>query len=167
MNSQVELKFRTYNKGRQVQKDVLGTMTRMMKSGDCHAPKQPLVVAVSRAQIKLESLAQGEGGLGGVEFTPGTKATVEVLAGLHRVEAARSASVYLRVRLTKLQKQLDRYGTEGSSDSEGERASGDGLGFAELAEREVGLTKDIIESIETWPVKFYDIGTFQPHSTLL
>ena len=63
-------------------------MTSMMKVRECHSSNNPLILAVRRDSIKLESLTEEGGDLKAVEFVLPDQVTLEVLAGMHRVYAA-------------------------------------------------------------------------------
>lgn len=159
-NTRVALKFRTYNQGREIQEDLIRSMVERMKLGQCSSLTNPLIIAVDVAKIDPECLSirgadeDQPGALKKVRFTTAAPASLEVLAGMHRVRAARRASSQLRTRLGKLEKQLGvEPNTQDPSEEHNEenpfvRALGDEL-------REV---KDVIELVENWPVRFYDMG---------
>lgn len=159
-NSRVALRFRTYNPGREIQEDLLRSMVERMKLGQCSSASNPLIVAVDLAMVNTESLTicdanqtQPEG-LKKVIFNTSAPVSLELLAGMHRVKAARIASEQLRARFRKLDQRLSTQpNPEAFPPEQGEN---DPLLFA--LRDELAVVKNVIELVEHWPVHFYDIG---------
>ena len=159
-------KMKTFNPGREVQKDLVKYMAGMMKSGDCSSDVNPLIVAVDAALIDLESLTKNPAQLGTVQFQTTDVVPFELLAGMHRVLAALEASKVLREQLRKLNSQLDTEVPHG--DDSGEEPNVDEedkptrtqrqQAMIDAVERQLEGVKEIIEMVELWPIHFYDIG---------
>jgi hypothetical protein len=170
-NANVLLQFGTYNPARVLQNDVFQSMVDMMKNGECPNRAHPLIVAVELGNIQLHSLTtkgdDDEPGtmLGAVEFVS-TPVTLQVLAGMHRVAAAQEASAALRSRLKKLVALEGKSQPRNIEDEDGEDGVPDEetQQIAEMARKEGECTKRLIERLENWPVRFYDIGTSKYHS---
>ena len=160
-NQRVTLKFGTFNPGRKTQNDLLRSMTERMKLGECNSESNHLIVAVEGSKIRPESFTldpttqDGRRKLKTVTFSTSGSVTLEVLAGMHRVKAARSASAALRLQLNNLQK---RFGS-GREDSEGE--GNEDRPLFDAVENEMAALKDVVELVEEWPVDFYNIGETQ------
>ena len=162
VNGLVDLRLLTYNQARRLQGDALRTMTGMMKLGVCRSADHPLVVAVKRSSVKAESLAGAGAALKPVRFAgAGTKVPIEVLAGMHRVTAVRAASEHLRARLAKVEKLSSKAAAAkgpDSDDDDDERPAGPDRDVSAAYEAEEAASREVLERIETWPVKFYDLG---------
>jgi len=159
-----KLMMRTYNPGRQVEQELVRYMVGMMSSGDCRSDSNPLTIAVDGGLIDQRTLTKEAGELTEVRFLGTGSVTLELLAGMHRVLAAREASKALRGRLEKLEKQLGDEADGEAGDEEyveGEdRPPRDRQQEERTAavERQLEGLKGMIESVETWPIQFYDIG---------
>lgn len=161
-------------------------MTEMMKSGECYSKANPLVVAVDSSLLRQELLAKDTEKFEDppkVKFKGPAPVKLELLAGMHRVKAARIASGALRSQLEKVERRSGRVqknlrrggsmdGREATDDGEAsdEEVATDELptGDSQLGDDLEQATEDLaewikrtIESVETWPVRFYDIGLLQ------
>jgi len=170
----ISIKLKTFNPARGTDEELVRYMTAMMTSGDCRSEANPLIIAVDPKLVIAETLTKDPADVGAVQFVPGKQVALELLAGMHRVVAARRASQHLRELCQKLLKQLGRGGQEGQ-EGVGDKPNGEGE-VDELEEetqtsqerqhqervaaleRQVEKLKEMIEAVETWPVKFYDIG---------
>lgn len=173
-STQRGMKFNTYNEGRKIQESVRRKMFEMMKFGECYSEKYPLIVAVQGSQVDAESLADGyptpSTKLVDVKFVAPGPTSLELLAGMHRVVAARAVSATLGDRLRKVKDQLERHRRQGAEDEGGADAEnpsdssgrGSRLAYASALTVDVDETKEIIEKVEKWAVQFYDLSSFHP-----
>ena len=162
------LKFGTYNSGRTLQDDLYQAMVGMMKIGDCTSADNPLILAVEPGHINLDTLnEQGNvvGKLKDIEFLD--RPPLELLAGMHRVHAARAVSKYLRTLLRKLENSTPgRRPLERAGDGSDEDGPTDEVTQATKAfEAEINWVKSTLALVEVWPVHVYDIGGFYFHRT--
>lgn len=155
-NKAIDFRFNTYNRGRTLQPDVFRTMVDMMSVGDCPNVRDPLVVAVDITLVDIHSLAH-EGSPNPLKTVPLTNGAVplELLAGMHRVLAARAALGTLKKHLKVLRIRKDN--TDG--------ATPDGKAAAKTTKAAIEAASAAIKLIKTWPVRFYSIGTFGPRLT--
>ena len=163
MEESVVLKFNTYNRGRQIQNAVLQTMAQQLTAGGRGSANNYLVVAIDKGSIKPDSLVQDNQGndeLQKVEFTS-REVSIEVLAGWHRIMAARSATESLEARWYVVDKQCAD--TQESDDAESDGSAGEQNVFDETRD----LISNTMTELATWPTQFYDIGVFQPCLTSL
>ena len=100
------------------------------------------------------------GGLKKVTFNTSTPVNLELLAGMHRVKAARLVSTQLRTKFRKLEQQV---GTQPNPQDLPEQDEDGPLLLA--LQDELAAVKEVIELVEHWPVHFYDIGKL-PHAYL-
>jgi len=161
------LNFGTFNPGRQNQEDLLQYMAGMMKLGECHSESNPLTIAVDASLIKLETLTKEPKEPVPVGFKSARPVTLELLAGAHRVLAARRASTTLRRELQKLLKRqgsMELHRDDGEPSEEEDRPTLDLQHQAIVAAIKIQIenVKGVIELVEQWPVLFYDIGGSRP-----
>lgn len=160
-NEMVDLKFGTYNPGRQTQEDLVRFMAEKMNLGECNSESNPLVIAVEAAKTSSESLVTGPSdrnqpsAFRQVEFNTRTSVPLELLAGMHRVKAARLASGYLTLRLKKLKRTIDKPRKHSKEQIEDQ--------LIDAIKEEIAAVTRTIELVERWPVRFYDIGGVQSH----
>lgn len=164
-NEKTRLIFGTFNPGRQEHKSVLDEMVKMLLQGECHSADNPLVMAVRGNDIVACSLTKEAqpGSLKTAQFLQhgGRAAPLEVLAGMHRIKAVQRASKVLNDRLSKLEADLDEAGQDRSEDEEG-LPRGQDEEFVAAIQGNIEVTEQVIGLFKTWPVRFYDIGSFQP-----
>lgn len=171
MDGGPQLIFRTYNPGRTTNRDTVSAMAAMIEVGRCDSRSNPLVVAIDVKAIKTESLTRSYDAtnhtpsLHDAEFTY-TNPRLEVLAGAHRVFAARQAKTKLESDIAKFRTRLKE--DEVSDDSGDDDYNPDAEAEADKTP-EVGTTAEIlkgaiqakqvaIEGASVWPIHFYDFG---------
>ena len=136
-------------------------MVEMMKLVDCHSAANPLIVAVDRSKVQEDSLTVGyannPGDLEVIKFNS-VGVVLELLAGMHRVKAARQASKELRVRFRHSLKWLDELQPLDNPHT----VSAVNLSLVDALKTGIKSIKEVVEQIENWPVHFYDIGGLDP-----
>lgn len=156
VNTRIAVKFGTFNPGRKVQTELLRAMVGRMTLGDCTSESSPLIIAIDPSKVSLETLAV-DGPDRNAEFAAGGTVALELLAGMHRVKAARLVSKHLRSQLAKIER---RFGDDSLSDDLDEDSGDHELTRA--IEQQVARLKEVVEKVESWPVMFYDIGEHLP-----
>lgn len=154
-----EMLFGEYNEGRKLDLRAVERMASTMEKGGCLAEENPLVVAIQREDIRSGNLVNRWSTLSDLPtllFTPGGKAKIHVLNGMHRVKAAQRASKAMRNLVKDLENNLEQRQTspEGEAPSGGEEIEDKTNG----TQRWCSAAKDTIELTEKWPLKIYDKG---------
>lgn len=168
-NTRMTIEFGTYNPGRQIQQAVFQSMVEMMKLGQCDSDRSPLIIAIDANQINHETLVENSPNsskaLVKIGFSTEEVVRLELLAGMHRVKAARTATTTLRKELENLKAKLaDAKGEDSEDDdySPGEESGppepGTNHHLQCVIKKQITMTKGIIKKVERWPVQFYDIG---------
>ena len=158
------LKFGTFNGGRELQEDLIRHIAAEMVQGRCNNRSNPLIAAVPTATIQLECLTEGYDGvseLRPVKYQiPSQVKSLEVLAGLQRVEASRRAIKTLQDRVARLKKTISRLQDAETSEDQtsGVVTVSSNQSSIQIAHDELEQVSGLIERIQAWPVHFYDIG---------
>jgi hypothetical protein len=168
VSTEIDLIFGTFNTGRRVVPKLVDSIAKAIADGKCKSASNPLVVAVKRAEIEVESLALNYNPL---DHTPPLRPAVfrcsnpriETLAGLQRVSATKKALEALEKRFTMLQVDLDKAQSAHDDDEFDPNEVRSDEKHLRALEEAASTVEDLIGRVKIWPVHFYDIGpSFTP-----
>lgn len=161
-----QLVLRKFNPTREIQHDLVRKISKALEKGENRASSNPLVIAIDQNNIDTSVLADSydivrkSPALTAASIT-NPKTPLFVLAGFHRVSAARSAIKSLGDRLEKLKVSLEKIK---SPHAHGRNEGGDDPSQAHQASltstimSEIETLESLLEAAQVWPVWFYDFG---------
>jgi len=160
----IYLETRRFNPTRQRQNDLINRICRMLQTRDNRSASNPLTVAIRRSEIDTDTLTES---YDVIQHTPilsdvkirVTKITPFVLAGYHRVAAARKAIEDSTSVLVDLEDRLDTVKSQAiEEDEDGNSIRRRDEETIRVLKAEIKFIKGTLAMIRSWPVRFYDIG---------
>ena len=159
MEEDTGLKFNTFNHGRELDARVVNEIVAAIVEGECKSAINPILVAIDTTEAAVtsrDSTEQVKGPSSGTFYIPGTR--VEVLAGFHRVMAARKAVHILEENLKRLRRHIGDAQEDFDDDDFDPADVKTGENMLDDLENKVLAIESLIERIKMWPAKLYSIG---------